>query len=165
MGNLLDREFGRGQAFAIAAGLMVVLAILGTVLTGGGFSGWYESLVKPPWLVSIDVFFLIATLYYIIAITLLSWLLRRRATEERAAALTLAFGMLLAHEIWNGLFLGLQSVLMGFLGMIAFAAITWGLQFTLWRSEFRREATLLVPYSAWVAYDLAWAFELWRLNG
>jgi translocator protein len=164
MGNLLDREFGRGQSFAMAAGIMVVLAILGTLLAGGGLGPWYQSLTKPPWLVSIDVFFLVAIIYYIIGITLLTWLLRRRATEERAAALTLTFGMLLANEIWNGLFLGLESVLMGLLGMVAFAAITWGLQYTLWRFEFRREATLLLPYSVWVAYNLAWAFELWRLN-
>jgi tryptophan-rich sensory protein len=26
-------------------------------------------------------------------------------------------------------------------------------------------AKLLVPYYLWVLYDLAWTFELWRLNG
>jgi hypothetical protein len=26
-------------------------------------------------------------------------------------------------------------------------------------------AGLLVPYYLWVLYDLAWTYELWRLNG
>lgn len=73
--------------------------------------------------------------------------------------------MVLANEIWNGLFLGMQSVTLGLAGMVGFAAIAWGLQAALVRLNYRREALLLAPYSIWVAYDLAWAFELWRLNG
>ena len=29
----------------------------------------------------------------------------------------------------------------------------------------RVSAMLLAPYYLWVLYDLAWTFELWRLNG
>jgi tryptophan-rich sensory protein len=29
----------------------------------------------------------------------------------------------------------------------------------------RLSARLLAPYYLWVLYDLAWTFELWRLNG
>ncbi|MDP2327338.1 MAG: tryptophan-rich sensory protein [Dehalococcoidia bacterium] len=165
MDRLLERELSRGQAFLIAIGVMLGLAVLGTLLAGGGLGTWYEGLAKPSWLIAPEGFLVVATLYYVVGITLLSWLLQRRPSEERSLAITLAFGMVLANEIWNGLFLGMQSVTLGLAGMVGFAAIAWGLQAALVRLNFRREALLLAPYSIWVAYDLAWAFELWRLNG
>jgi len=165
MDRLLERELSRGQAFLVAIGVMLALALIGTMVAGGGFGPWYEGLAKPPWLISVEGFFVVQTLYYVVGITLLSWLLQRRPSEERALAVTLAFGMMLAYEIWNGLFLGMESVTLGLAGIVGFAAIAWGLQAVLLRFEYRREALLLAPYSIWVAYNLAWAFELWRLNG
>lgn len=165
MDRFLERELSRRQAFVVAIGVMLVLALLGIILAPGGYVGWYEGLEKPGWLMSVEGFFLVTTLYYVVGITLLSWLLQRRPSEERSLAVTLALGMVITYEIWNGLFLGMESVTMGLGGAVALAAVTGGLQWSLVRANFRREALLLAPWALWVLYDLAWAFELWRLNG
>lgn len=165
MDRFLERELGRGQAFAIAIGVMLALAMLGILLAPDGYAGWYEGLAKPGWLVSAEGFFLVTTIYYVVGITLLSWLLQRRPSEARSLAVTFAFGMVITYEIWNGLFLGMQSVTLGLGGAAALAAVTGGLAWALLRANFRREALLLAPWGFWVVYDLAWAFELWRLNG
>ncbi|GMU40776.1 MAG: hypothetical protein AMXMBFR23_16420 [Chloroflexota bacterium] len=165
MDRFLDRELSRGQAFIIAIGVMLLLALLGIILAPVAYGGWYEGLEKPGWLMSVEGFFLVTTLYYVVGITLLSWLLQRRPSEERSLAVTLALGMVITYEIWNGLFLGMESVTLGLGGAVALAAVTGGFQWALVRANFRREALLLAPWALWVLYDLAWAFELWRLNG
>jgi benzodiazapine receptor len=73
-------------------------------------------------------------------------------------------GVLLLNELWNYGFFGLRSTLAGFLGMVVFLALLTALIAVLIRYE-RFSAGLLVPYYLWVLYDLAWTYELWRLNG
>jgi tryptophan-rich sensory protein len=48
--------------------------------------------------------------------------------------------------------------------MVVFLALLTSLIAALLRYE-RFSAGLLVPYYVWVLYDLAWTYELWRLNG
>jgi tryptophan-rich sensory protein len=48
--------------------------------------------------------------------------------------------------------------------MVVFLALLTSLIAVLLRYE-RFSAGLLVPYYVWVLYDLAWTYELWRLNG
>ena len=73
-------------------------------------------------------------------------------------------GVLLLNELWNYGFFGLRSTLAGFLGIAVFLALLTALVAALLRYE-RLSAGLLVPYYVWVLYDLAWTYELWRLNG
>jgi benzodiazapine receptor len=72
-------------------------------------------------------------------------------------------GALLLNELWNYGFFGLRSTLAGFLGIVVFLALLTALIAALIRYE-RFSAGLLVPYYLWVLYDLAWTYELWRLN-
>jgi translocator protein len=73
-------------------------------------------------------------------------------------------GVLLLNELWNYGFFGLRSTLAGFLGIVVFLALLTALIAALLRYE-RFSAGLLVPYYLWVLYDLAWTYELWKLNG
>jgi translocator protein len=72
-------------------------------------------------------------------------------------------GVLLLNELWNYGFFGLRSTLAGFLGMVVFLALLTALTAALLRYE-RFSAGLLVPYYLWVLYDLAWTYQLWKLN-
>jgi tryptophan-rich sensory protein len=70
---------------------------------------------------------------------------------------------MLLNELWNYAFFGLHSTLAGFLGIAMFVALLTPLVAVLLRCE-RFSVVLLVPYYLWVLYDLAWTYELWRLN-
>jgi hypothetical protein len=55
-------------------------------------------------------------------------------------------------------------VLFALLGMIVFLVPLTALLLALRRYE-GFSARLVAAYYVWVLYDLAWAYELWRLNG
>jgi len=82
----------------------------------------------------------------------------------RGVCLALTLVVMLSNELWNYLFFGLRSTLAGFVGIVLFLVPLTALIFVFSRYE-RGSAKLLVPYFLWVLYDLAWTFELWRLNG
>ena len=91
-------------------------------------------------------------------------LYRILVTRGRGICLTLALVVMLCNELWNYFFFGLRSTLAGSVGIALFLVLLTALIFVLFRYE-RVSAMLLAPYYLWVLYDLAWTFELWRLNG
>ena len=81
----------------------------------------------------------------------------------RWVLMSLTVLMLVGNEAWNYFFLGRQSVGGGFVGMLLFAPIVVAL-WLLWWARRRVEWLALTPYLVWVGYDVAWTFEVWRLN-
>jgi len=156
------------RALGMALVFVVVLAVAGVLLAGEGWQEWYEGLVKPGWLVPLWVFFPVAALVYALGVFLLYRINTRSLGNSRTTRwwlLVLTVLMLVGNEAWNYLFLGRQSVDGGFLGMLLFAGIVLALWVGLWRAGRRLEWLALTPYVLWVGYDVAWTFEVWRLNG
>jgi tryptophan-rich sensory protein len=157
------RGLKKGPLLAAVA-LPVLFAVFGTVLVGGWGLEWYEELKKPGFLVPLGIFYLVGGLYYVLfAVILYRVLSLLGDTRGRAISLGLALGVMLLNELWNYAFFGLRSTLAGFLGIVVFLALLTALMAALRRYE-RFSAVLLVPYYLWVLYDLAWTYELWRLN-
>jgi translocator protein len=158
------RGLKKGPLLAAVAG-PVLFAVFGTVLVGGSGLEWYEHLKKPGFLVPLGIFYLVGALYYVLlfAVVLYRVLSRVGDPRGRAISLGLAVGVMLFNELWNYAFFGLRSTLAGFLGIVVFLALLTALIAALRRYE-RFSAVLLVPYYLWVLYDLAWTYELWRLN-
>jgi len=158
------RGLRKGPLLAAVA-LPVLFAVLGTALVGGSGLGWYAGLAKPWFLVPLRVFYLVGSLYYMLAAVVLYRVLARIDDPRgRAISFGLSVGVLLLNELWNYGFFGLRSTLAGFLGMAVFLAALTVLIAALRRYE-RFLAGLLIPYYVWVLYDLAWTYALWRLNG
>ena len=148
-----------------AIALPVLFAAFGTALVGGSGLDWYAGLDKPRFLVPLRVFYLVGFFYYALAaVVLYRVLVRIDDPRGRALSFGLTVGVLLLNELWNYGFFGLRSTLAGFLGIAVFLASLTALVLALRRYE-RLSAWLLVPYYLWVLYDLAWTYELWRLNG
>jgi tryptophan-rich sensory protein len=148
-----------------AVALPVLFAVLGTALVGGSGLDWYEGLAKPRFLVPLWVFYLVGSLYYVLtAVVLYRVLARIEDPRGKTLSFGLMVGLMLLNELWNYAFFGLRSTLAGFLGILVFLAFLTALVVVLLRHE-RFSAGLLVPYYVWVLYDLAWTYQLWRLNG
>lgn len=144
------------------------MAVTGVLLAGEGWQEWYEELDKPSWLMPLWAFFPVAALVYALGVFLLYRINSRAQGNSRMMRwwlLTLTVLMLVGNEVWNYLFLGRQSVNGGFLGMLLFAPIVGALWLALWRAGRQIEWLLLTPYLVWIGYDIAWTFEIWRLNG
>ena len=143
----------------------VMFAIFGGALVGEGLEGWYEGLEKPWFLVPLRAFYAVGVLYYLaFAAVLYRILVHVEDRRARGICLALALLVMLFNELWNYLFFDLRSTLAGFVGIALFLVPLTALIFALSRHE-RVSAKLLVPYYLWVLYDLAWTFELRRLNG
>ena len=148
--------------FAVA--LIVLFAVFGTALVGGSGLEWYEELEKPRFLVPLGIFYLVGALYYVLfAVVVYRVLARVDDPRGRALSFGLTAGVMLLNELWNYGFFGLRSTLAGFLGILVFLTLLTALVAALRRYE-RFSALLMVPYYLWVLYDLAWTYELWRLN-
>jgi benzodiazapine receptor len=157
------RGLRKGPLVAAVA-LPVLFAVFGTALVGGSGLEWFAGLAKPRFLVPLRVFYLVGALYYVLAaVVLYRALARIDDSRGRAMSFGLTVGALLLNELWNYGFFGLRSTLAGFLGIVVFLALLTALIAALLRYE-KFSAGLLVPYYVWVLYDLAWTYQLWKLN-
>lgn len=154
----------RGPLF-VAVAACALFALFGGVLVGEGLGAWYEALEKPWFLVPLWAFYAVGVLYYLaFAVVLYRILVHIEDWRARRICLALVLCVMLSNELWNYFFFGLRSTLAGFLGVALFLVPLSALIFALYKHE-RLSARLLAPYYLWVLYDLAWTFELWRLNG
>ena len=157
------RGLRKGPLVAAVA-LPVLFAVFGTALVGGSGLEWFAGLAKPRFLVPLRVFYLVGALYYVLAaVVLYRALARIDDSRGRAMSFGLTVGALLLNELWNYGFFGLRSTLAGFLGIVVFLALLTALIAALLMYE-KFSAGLLVPYYVWVLYDLAWTYQLWKLN-
>lgn len=143
----------------------VLFAVLGGALVGESLGSWYAELRKPWFLVPLPVFYLVGAIYYVVfAVVLYRILALVYDRRAKMVCLSLALVVMLSNELWNFFFFGLRSTFAGFAGVVVFLAPLTALLLALYRHE-RPSATILVPYYAWVLYDVAWTYGLWRLNG
>ena len=77
-------------------------------------------------------------------------------------AVVLALVVLALNEAWNLLWFGRRSLRWGFLGAAVFLVPLLALAVAVLEDAI--SALLLAVYVLWVAYDLIWLYQLWRLN-
>ena len=149
----------------VAIAICVLFALLGTALIGESLGNWYDALDKPWFLIPLWAFGIVGVIYYILFATVLYRILVH-VYERRGKVISLALtiSVMFLNELWNYGFFGLESTLVGFLGIAVFLIPVTALLFTL-RTYERSSAALLAVYWIWVLYDLSRTFALCRWNG
>ena len=143
----------------VTAAVTVIAAVLGNLLIPKPALDWFRDLSWPRWMVPYSAFIGVGVTYYLVMATVLYRALDRGDTSAAVWAIV----VIAANEAWNAVFFGLRSTLGGFLGILAFAV-----PLTVLLSAVEEDGlsfALLVAYAAWVVYDVAWTFVLWRTNG
>jgi tryptophan-rich sensory protein len=159
---MMERMHKHPAATSVLTCLGMVL--LGMVLAGDGLETWYVNLEKPAFLVPLWSFYVVGVLYYLlfgVVIYRIAAYMDEAAVRSRLLGLTVA--VMLLNELWNFAFLGMQSTLAGFVGIVIFLVPLLILIVRL-VPEDRIGGGLLIGYSVWVAYDIAWTYALWQLN-
>jgi translocator protein len=152
------------RARTIAVVTPLGYAIFGNALTGNAVTTWYPSLRKSRLVLPIWAFVPIGIAYYLMCGALLYRLLTLVApSPARKTALVLLLSMMTANEGWNYLFFGRRDLRASLVGMLGFIGLALVLERKLKRID-HRSAMILLPYLAWLGYDVIWAEELWRLN-
>jgi tryptophan-rich sensory protein len=147
-----------------AIAICVLFTLFGNALIGESLGTWYETLDKPWFLIPLWAFYIVGAVYYILFATVLYRILVHVQNRRgRVTALALTVSVLFVNELWNYVFFGLESTLVGFLGIVVFLLPVTALVLALRKYE-RFSAGLVAIYWIWVLYDFAWTFALWRLN-
>jgi translocator protein len=145
----------------IVLGICIVIAVLGNAFVGEGLK-WFKGLAKPKLLVPMGVFYVVGLIVYVVDAIILYRALSI-IQEGKGLVFVLTIIVMIANELWNYLFFGRRSTFAGFVGIIAFLLPLTILQIVLFRFDLF-SAWLLLPYYAWVVYDLVWTFALWKLH-
>jgi len=156
----------RPLAAAVVAcvAMMLLGSLLGAVVGREVEVGWYEALAKPAFEGPAQAFLLVSVLYYpLFAMVLYRGLTRIPRDAPRRQVVGLALAALLLNTIWNPVVIGLRAPFVGVVGTGVLLTLILALVLKLVQRD-RVSAFLLVPYLLWVAYDLVWSWELWRLN-
>ena len=144
--------------------ICVLFALFGGALVGESLGTWYAGLEKPWFLLPLWIFYIVGFVYYVLFATVLYRILVHVGDRRgRANSLVLTIVVLFLNELWNYGFFGLESTLVGFLGIVVLLVPLTTLVVAL-RNYERFSAMLVAVYWIWVLYDLAWTYELWRLN-
>ena len=132
----------------VAVAVCVLFALLGTALVGESLGDWYGALDKPRFLIPLWAFGIVGAIYYVLFATVLYRILVHVDDRRgRVTSLALTVTVLFLNELWNYGFFGLESTLVGFLGMAAFLVYVTALLHTL-RVHERFSAGLVTVYWA-----------------
>jgi benzodiazapine receptor len=134
----------------VAIAICVLFALFGTALIGESLGNWYDALDKPWFLIPLWVFYIVGAVYYVLFATVLYRILAHVDDRRgRVTSLALTISVLFLNELWNYGFFGLESTLVGFLGMAVFLVPVTALLLTLRKYE-RFSAGLVAVYWIWV---------------
>ena len=143
----------------VGGGVTAAAAVLGNVFVGKEALSWFRGLRAPRFQLPMPGF-------RVGRRGLLRDHGRRlgRGIDRRdAGAIAWAVAVLAGNEAWNGLLFGRRSPRAAFVGVLVFLVPLGGLQRSVWPDK--RSRWILLPYTTYViAYDVPWAYRLWRLN-
>src|ERR687894_1482516 len=130
----------------VAVAICVLFALFGTALIGESLGNWYEALDKPWFLIPLWAFGVVGAVYYVLFATVLYRILVHVDDRRgRATSLALTISVLFLNELWNFGFFGLESTLIGFLGIAVFLVPLTALLLAL-RSYERFSGVLVAVY-------------------
>ncbi len=119
-----------------AMAICVLFAHFGNVLIGESLGNWYGALDKPCFLVPLWAFYIAGFVYYVLFATVLYRILTRVEDRRgRITTLALTLGVLFLNELWNYGFFGMESTLLGFVGILVFSIPLTALVIALRRYE------------------------------
>jgi tryptophan-rich sensory protein len=151
-------------AAGIAAGVAIVMAVLGTVIAGDGLKSWYPGLRHPRFEPPVWGFALIGAVVYVLDVVILYRLLTGSGGAEAGLGIIGLLVVMLANELWNAVLFRWRNLDAALVSLLGFAGLVAVLAFILFRTD-ALSGWLMVAYLAWVvAFDVPWIVRLRELN-
>jgi tryptophan-rich sensory protein len=152
-------------ALAVAVGVSLGMAVLGTVLAGDSLKTWYPTIRHPRFEPPLWGFVLVGLIVYVIdAIVLYRLLAVVEDSGIRLAAIVALLVVMLGNELWNALLFRLRSPYAAVIGLVGFIGLLGVLVVTLFLAD-AISSWLMLAYLAWVVgFDVPWTVRLWQLN-
>lgn len=125
---------------------------------------WYNSLVLPYWKVTLSIFGSVwAILYFLLGISI--WMVwESKLVNVKKTALLIQFGMQLGlHFLWSILFFSFHSQSLAFLAISILFVLALFSMFQIVKIS-KMATWLLVPYIAWISFEMVLNFKVLFLN-
>jgi len=147
-----------------AVAVCQMAAILGSIFTTPAIPTWYEGLRKPDLAPPNWVFAPVWTILYLLMGISLFFILNVGPERRHVREPVVIFGVqLVLNILWSYLFFGMQSPLLGLIGIVALWMMT-GLTIVSFFKVSKLAAMLLVPYLIWVSFASYLNYALLILN-
>jgi len=154
------------KAFGILVFIVIceLAGIIGSVFTASSISGWYATLVKPPFNPPGWIFGPVWTFLYAM-MGLAAYLVYENGPgrPEIRKALTVFAIQLIINALWSIVFFGARQIL----GAVVVIVLLWVmilLTIRLFSRISKAAAYLLVPYLLWVSFASVLNISLYTLN-
>lgn len=150
--------------FIFSISICLSAGIIGSLLSFDAINTWYVTLNKPWFVPSGQLISIIWTgIYILMGISLYIVLTKDLSKNNVRNGLVLFALQLIMNATWTYLFFGLQSLLLGFIGII----ILWFLVFVTINKFYyisKKSAYILVPYIIWLTIALLINLSLYLVN-
>ena len=134
-------------------------AVVGNAFVRRDSLAWFQGLHRPRMQLPMAGFLTVGALYY----CTMGIVVRQSLLRGDSRSYWLAMAVLSSNELWNAALFGRRSTRNGFVGILSFLLPLGALQASVARD--RVSAVTLGAYTVYVvAYDVPWAYQLWRLN-
>lgn len=144
--------------------LCLAAGFIGSVSTASSISGWYSTIIKPPFNPPNWIFGPVwTTLYILMGISLYIVWVNKAKKQEKKQAITLFSIQLALNTLWSFLFFSFQAPLYAFIEIIILLAFIILTTLSFYKIS-KPAAYLMVPYILWVTFASILNFSLWILN-
>lgn len=164
--------YGNSKNWSVKRYLKLVFSILaslsagavGSIFTIRGLEPWYEGLTKP-WFAPLgEVISVIwITLYVLMGISLFIVLTEDLGESKVRLAIGAFAVQLIVNASWSFLFFGLESLVMGLVGIVSLWIAVAVTIYLFYRIS-KKASYLLVPYIVWVSIAMVVNVSLYLLN-
>jgi translocator protein len=162
--HAMDRNYALIVKGIASVVICEAAGILGSIFTTPKIATWYQTLMLPGFAPPSWVFGPVwITLYFLMGVGLFLVLREGQSGVPVRLAVYIFAVQLALNVLWSFLFFGLESPLLGLVGII----ILWSTILLTIREFYRISkpaAYLLIPYIVWVSVAAALNYAIWILN-
>jgi tryptophan-rich sensory protein len=123
---------------------------------------WFESLRRPKYSFSLNVWYVVGAFYYII-FGIVAYRQFSMGKSFASFPIILLTAVMLLNGLSNFIIFKYRSVKWFYLAIYPFAFVLFALIFILWKDD-KTSATLAFLYFLWLFYDLYYGYQMWKLN-
>jgi tryptophan-rich sensory protein len=147
---------------SLLASLFVILGVMSEAICAGKDPiGVMRRLHQPRWALPMAAWYVVGVLYYAMCFAVVYRM--EKSLTGRSTPLTLIGAMMLANGAWNFIFFRPRALRWSFWFYAPYILLVTALICALWSID-RVSATLLIVYSAYLPYALAWSYVVLKLN-
>ncbi|MGA8270856.1 MAG: tryptophan-rich sensory protein [Candidatus Sulfotelmatobacter sp.] len=146
----------------IPASLFVIFGVIAEAICAGKDPvGAMKRLRQPPWALPMAAWYVVGICYYAMCFAVVYRL--EASGEATRTRLVLIAGLMLANAAWNLIFFRLRAFRWSFWFYLPYGLLVAILIGVLWSVD-KLSASLLLVYSAYLPYALAWSYVVLKLN-